>query len=149
MAYDKNEQILRGNLAAHPDLKQMPNGDAVCTIRVLTNKRWRDRQTGQEHERVQGHRCVIFGNGAQRLAENLQQGDRIWLSGETTHRKWQDEGGNDRWTTEVQFREWEKIARLPKQDQPQPGPQASPAQQPDPSQPMGDGASSYDDDFPF
>lgn len=102
MAGSVNKVILVGNLCSDPESKSFQNGGKVCNLRVATNESWKDRTTGERKERSEFHTVAIFSEGLAGVAERfLRKGSKVYLEGELRTRKWQDQSGNDRYTTEV------------------------------------------------
>ena len=103
MAGSLNKVALLGNLGADPEVRTMNNGRQMCTMRLATSDRWRDKSSGEQRERTEWHRIVIFSEGLTRIAEQyLRKGSKIYIEGQLQTRKWQDQAsGQDRWTTEV------------------------------------------------
>ena len=103
MAGSLNKVSLLGNLGADPEVRTMNNGRQMCTMRLATSDRWRDKSSGEQRERTEWHRIVIFSEGLTRIAEQyLRKGSKIYIEGQLQTRKWQDQAsGQDRWTTEV------------------------------------------------
>src|SRR5699024_1112812 len=96
-----NKVILIGNLGQSPEIRYMPNGGAVANMTVATSDVWRDKQTGEQQERTEWHRVVIFGKLAEIAGEYLKKGSQVYLEGSLQTRQWQDKSGQDRYTTEV------------------------------------------------
>ncbi|AWH88455.1 single-stranded DNA-binding protein [Limnobaculum parvum] len=96
-----NKVILVGNLGQDPEIRYMPNGGAVANITIATSESWRDKQTGEQKEKTEWHRVVIFGKLAEIAGEYLRKGSQVYIEGSLQTRKWQDQGGQDRYTTEV------------------------------------------------
>lgn len=96
-----NKVILIGNLGQDPEVRYMPNGGAVANLTLATSESWRDKQTGEMKERTEWHRVVIFGKLAEIAAEYLKKGSQVYIEGALQTRKWQDQSGQDRYTTEV------------------------------------------------
>ena len=97
-----NKVILIGNLGADPEVRSMQNGNPVCNLRVATSESWRDKATGERRERTEWHRVVIFNEGLCKIAEQyLSKGSKIYLEGQLQTRKWEDQAGVERYTTEV------------------------------------------------
>ncbi|MDR0806587.1 MAG: single-stranded DNA-binding protein [Enterobacteriaceae bacterium] len=96
-----NKVILVGNLGQDPEVRYMPNGGAVANITIATSESWRDKQTGEQKERTEWHRVVIFGKLAEIAGEYLRKGSQVYIEGQLQTRKWQDQSGQDRYTTEV------------------------------------------------
>ena len=95
-----NKVILVGNLGQDPEVRYMPNGNAVANITVATSESWKDQQ-GQQQERTEWHRVVMFGKLAEITGEYLRKGSQVYVEGQLQTRKWQDQSGQDRFTTEV------------------------------------------------
>ncbi|KYP94619.1 single-stranded DNA-binding protein [Rosenbergiella epipactidis] len=96
-----NKVILVGNLGQDPEVRYMPNGGAVTNITLATSESWRDKQTGENKEITEWHRVVLFGKLAEVAGEYLRKGSQVYIEGQLRTRKWQDQGGQDRYTTEV------------------------------------------------
>ena len=105
MAGSVNKVILIGNLGADPETRTFQNGGKVCNLRIATSERWRDKNTGENQERTQWHQVAIFSEPLVRVAEQyLRKGSKVYIEGQLETRKWQDQSGNDRYTTEVVLR---------------------------------------------
>lgn len=96
-----NKVILVGNLGQDPEVRYMPNGGAVANITLATSESWRDKQTGENKEITEWHRVVLFGKLAEVAGEYLKKGSQVYIEGQLRTRKWQDQGGQERYTTEV------------------------------------------------
>jgi single-strand DNA-binding protein len=96
-----NKVILVGNLGADPETRYMPSGGAVTNISVATSEVWKDKQTGQPQERTEWHRVVFFNRLAEVAGEYLRKGSKVYIEGTLRTRKWQDQSGQDRYSTEV------------------------------------------------
>jgi len=96
-----NKVILVGNLGQEPEVRYMPNGGAVANITLATSESWRDKQTGENKEITEWHRVVLFGKLAEVAGEYLKKGSQVYIEGQLRTRKWQDQGGQERYTTEV------------------------------------------------
>ncbi|WP_417227713.1 single-stranded DNA-binding protein [Amphritea sp.] len=101
MARGVNKVILIGNLGNEPETKYLPSGNAVTNITVATSESWKDKQTGQQQERTEWHRVVFFNRLAEIAGEYLHKGSKVYLEGSLRTRKWQDQQGQDRYTTEI------------------------------------------------
>ena len=101
MARGVNRVILVGNLGQDPEVRYMPNGNAVANISVATSETWKDKQTGESKDKTEWHRVVIFGKLAEIAGEYLKKGSQVYIEGQLQTRKWQDQSGQDRYTTEV------------------------------------------------
>lgn len=104
-----NKVILIGNLGADPEVRYMPSGDAMATLRIATSETWKDKQTGQTQERTEWHRVVLFGRLAEIAGEYLRKGRQVYIEGQLRTRKWQGQDGQDRYTTEIVAREMQLI----------------------------------------
>ena len=96
-----NKVILIGNLGQDPEVRFMPSGGAVANITIATSESWRDKQTGEQKEKTEWHRVVLFGKLAEVAGEYLKKGSKVYVEGQLQTRKWQDDNGDDRYTTEV------------------------------------------------
>ncbi|WP_455465522.1 single-stranded DNA-binding protein [Bartonella sp. B39] len=102
MAGSLNKVILIGNLGADPDIRRLNSGDQVANLRIATSESWRDRNTNERRERTEWHSVVIFNENLIRIVEQyLKKGSKIYIEGQLQTRKWQDQNGNDRYTTEI------------------------------------------------
>lgn len=102
MAGSVNKVILIGNLGADPEVKSFQNGGKVCNLRIATSESWKDRNTGEKQERTEWHSVAIFSEGLAGVAERfLRKGSKVYIEGQLRTRKWQDQSGNDRYSTEV------------------------------------------------
>jgi len=102
MAGSVNKVILVGNLGADPEVRRTQDGRPIVNLRVATSESWRDKATGERKEKTEWHRVVIFSEGLCRVAEQyLKKGSKVYLEGQLQTRKWQDQQGQDRYSTEV------------------------------------------------
>jgi single-strand DNA-binding protein len=102
MAGSVNKVILVGNLGKDPEIRRTQDGRPVANLSVATSETWRDKSTGERRERTEWHRVVIFNEGLCRVAEQyLKKGSKVYLEGQLQTRKWQDQSGQDKYTTEV------------------------------------------------
>ena len=156
-----NKVILVGHLGQDPEVKFMPSGGAVTNVSIATSESWKDKQTGQPQERTEWHRVVFFNRLAEIVGEYLRKGSQVYIEGSLRTRKWQDQGGQDKYTTEIVASEMQMLggrgnnspmggdqggySQAPQQSS-QPSPQASPQQKkPEAAQSF----DSFDDDIPF
>ena len=100
MARGINRAILIGNLGNDPDLRYMPNGNAVCNVTLATSDSWKDKQTGQQQERTEWHRVVFFGKLAEIVGQYLRKGSKVYVEGRLQTREWEKDGIK-RYITEV------------------------------------------------
>ena len=166
MARGINKVILIGNLGNDPETRAFPSGDMVTNITVATTEGWKDKQTGQPQERTEWHRVVFHRRLAEIAGEYLRKGSKVYIEGSLRTRKWQDQSGQDRYTTEIIAREMQMLdsrgggqggqyddegysaAPAPEQNA---APQQSTAPQQDsaaPQAPAGE-FTEFDDDIPF
>lgn len=102
MAGSVNKVILIGNLGRDPEVRSFQNGGKVCNLRIATSETWKDRNTGERREKTEWHSVAIFQEGLVRIAEQyLKKGSKVYIEGQLQTRKWQDQSGTDRYSTEV------------------------------------------------
>ena len=101
MAKGINKVILVGNLGQDPEVRYLPSGGAVCSLTLATSESWRDKATGEQKEHTEWHRVVLFGKLAEVAGEYLRKGYRVYIEGQLRTRKWTDQAGVKRYTTEV------------------------------------------------
>jgi single-strand DNA-binding protein len=101
MARGINKVILVGNLGADPETRAMPSGSTVANLRIATSESWRDKQSGEQQERTEWHRVVLFGRLGEVAAEYLKKGSQVYIEGSLRTRKWQDKQGVERYSTEI------------------------------------------------
>jgi single-strand DNA-binding protein len=101
MARGINKVILVGNLGADPETRAMPSGTTVANLRIATSESWRDKQSGEQQERTEWHRVVLFGRLGEVAAEYLKKGSQVYIEGSLRTRKWQDKSGVERYSTEI------------------------------------------------
>ena len=105
MAGSVNKVILVGNLGRDPEVRSFPNGGKVCNLRIATSESWRDKSTGERKERTEWHSVAIFNENLAKIAEQyLRKGSKVYVEGQLETRKWQDQSGAERYTTEVVLR---------------------------------------------
>ena len=105
MAGSLNKVMLIGNLGADPEIRSFQNGGKVANLRIATSETWKDRSTGERQERTEWHTVAIFSEGLINVVENyLKKGSKVYVEGQLQTRKWQDQQGNDRYSTEVVLR---------------------------------------------
>lgn len=157
--------MLIGNLGADPEVRHMPTGGAVVNITLATSMRWKDKQTGEKKEATEWHRVVFFNRLAEIAGEYLKKGSQVYVEGRIQTRKWQDQNGQDRYTTEIIASEMHMLGSRSGGtanfgDQAQSGysaPSARPANQPQQLPPASGSGSmppppnydDFDDDIPF
>jgi single-strand DNA-binding protein len=102
MAGSVNKVILVGNLGADPEIRRTQDGRPIANLRIATSESWRDKATGERKEKTEWHRVVIFNEGLARIAEQyLKKGAKVYIEGQLQTRKWQDQSGQDKYSTEV------------------------------------------------
>lgn len=105
MSGSVNKVILIGNLGRDPEVRTMQNGGKVCNLSIATSERWKDRNSGEQQEKTEWHRVVVFDDRLVDVAEQyLQKGAKVFLEGELQTRKWTDQSGQEKYTTEVVLR---------------------------------------------
>ena len=105
MAGSVNKVIILGNLGVDPEVRNFPNGGKVRNLRIATSENWKDRNTGERREKTEWHSVAIFSEPLVRIAEQyLRKGSKVYIEGQLETRKWQDQSGQDRYTTEVVLR---------------------------------------------
>ncbi|HDZ4655516.1 TPA: single-stranded DNA-binding protein [Salmonella enterica subsp. enterica serovar Monophasic] len=153
-----NKVILVGNLGQDPEVRYMPNGGAVANITLATSESWRDKQTGEMKEQTEWHRVVLFGKLAEVAGEYLRKGSQVYIEGQLRTRKWTDQAGVEKYTTEVVVNVGGTMQMLGgrPQNSSQPGNQPQAGQQFS-GQPQATGTAAaagnepppFDDDIPF
>ncbi|WP_428352944.1 single-stranded DNA-binding protein [Methyloprofundus sp.] len=159
-----NKVTLIGNLGADPEVRYMPAGGAVANITIATTFRWKDKQSGERKEKTEWHRVVFFNRLAEIVGEYLRKGSQVYVEGRLQTRKWQDQSGQDRYTTEIVATEMNMLgsrtggtaplanastASAPAAN-PNPQSNSAPAQsQPAPNSPPPAAYEDFDDDIPF
>lgn len=141
-----NKVIIVGHLGNDPEIRTIPNGEAVANISVATSESWTDKNTGERREMTEWHRIVFYRRQAEICGEYLKKGSQVYVEGRLRTRKWQDQNGQDRYTTEIQGDVMQMLGSRPQNSatgQHQPSQQQ--VRQPQPEPPI-DG---FDDDIPF
>ena len=109
MARGINKVILVGNLGADPEVRYMPSGGAVANVSIATSTSWKDKQTGEQKEKTEWHRVVFFNRLGEIAGEYLRKGSQVYVEGRLQTRKWQDQSGQDRYTTEIVANEMQML----------------------------------------
>ena len=113
MAGSVNKVILVGNLGNEPEVRNLPSGGKVVNLSVATSETWRDRNSGERKERTEWHRVVIFSEGLAKVAEQyLHKGSKVYIEGQLQTRKWQDQNGQDRYSTEIALRGFNSVLTM-------------------------------------
>ncbi|MDM5069607.1 single-stranded DNA-binding protein [Aeromonas salmonicida] len=151
-----NKVILIGNLGQDPEVRYMPGGTAVTNITLATSDTWRDKQTNEQKERTEWHRVVFMGKLAEVAGEYLKKGSQVYVEGKLQTRKWQDQGGQERYTTEVLVDSFNGVMQMLGGNGQSGGgkqqggySQSRPAQQPVQAPAHNEPPIDYDDDLPF
>ena len=160
MARGINKVILVGNLGGDPEVRYTAGGSAVANINIATSDQWTDKQTGQKNERTEWHRVVMFNRLGEIAGEYLRKGSKVYIEGRLQTRKWQDQNGQDRWTTEIVANEMQMLSGRGDSGGASDFNQAPPANTNTPPQPPqqsggsapaqgGGNLDDFDDDIPF
>lgn len=158
MARGINKVILVGNVGVEPEVRYMPNGNAVATLSIATSETWKDKATGDKQERTEWHRVVCFNRLGEIAGEYVRKGSKLYVEGSLRTRKWQDQQGQDRYTTEIvasdiQMLDSKNTGGTSYEDQPpayqQNAAASSAANKQQSSPPMHDAFDQLDDDIPF
>ncbi|MBS0287396.1 MAG: single-stranded DNA-binding protein [Proteobacteria bacterium] len=150
MARGINKVILVGNLGADPEVRYMPSGGAVANITIATSENWKDKQTGEQQERTEWHRVVFFNRLAEIVGEYLRKGAKVYVEGSLRTRKWQDQAGVERYTTEIVAAEMQMLDSRGGPSERAPSAPSSSAQMPPMAAPAAASVSEeFDDDIPF
>ena len=155
MARGVNKVILVGNLGNDPEVRYMPSGNAVANISVATSESWKDKQSGEMQERTEWHRVVLYNRLGEIAGEYLKKGSKVYVEGSLRTNKWQDQSGQDRYTTEIIASNMQMLDsrgnagfdQSPQQPRQQRPSQQAPQQQSAPQPEMMDAP--FDDDIPF
>ena len=134
-----NKVIIVGNVGKDPETRFLPNGGAVTNLTIATSESWKDKQTGEQKEKTEWHRVVFFGKLAEIVSSYVNKGSKLYVEGSLRTRKWQDNNGQDRYTTEIVGSEMQMLDSRGQSGQP-----SQAAQQPSQGE-----ANAFDDDIPF
>jgi single-strand DNA-binding protein len=108
-----NKAVIVGTLGKDPEIRYATNGNAVVNVSVATNESWKDRETGEAQERTEWHRIVMFGRLGEIASQYLKKGSQAYFEGKIKTSKWQDDSGNDRYSTEIVANEMQMLGRKP------------------------------------
>ena len=157
-----NKVILIGNLGADPETRYAPSGDAICNVRLATTEAWKDKATGERREATEWHRVTFYGKLAEIASQYLRKGSQAYIEGSLRTKKWQDQSGQDRYTTEIRADVMKMLGRkddaggepsAPRQSadqRPQGGQREQRAPQPQRQSGSAQGGfGDFDDDIPF
>ena len=142
-----NKVIIVGNLGRDPEVRYLPNGNAVTNLNIATSQSWKDKQTGEQQERTEWHRIVTFNRLAEISAEYLKKGSKVYIEGSLRTQKWQDKSGNDRYTTEIVATEMQMLDARGGSSNANAGDGGFSASSK--AQPQAAPAEGFDDDIPF
>ena len=167
MARGINKVILVGNLGQDPEVRYSASGSAVATLNIATSEQWTDKQSGQKQERTEWHRVVMFNRLGEIAGEYLKKGSQVYIEGKLQTRKWQDQNGQDRYTTEIVANEMQMLggrggsadfgggssnpgaSQGSQQGSRQQAPAAAAGNAPQQQTPPNDNFGGFDDDIPF
>ncbi len=149
MARGINKVILIGNLGKDPEVRYMPSGGAVANLTLATSENWKDKQTGENQERTEWHRVVMFNRLGEIAGEYLKKGSKVYIEGKLQTRKWQGQDGQDRYTTEIVANEMQMLDSRGGASDFGGAPAKAPAKQAEPAAAGGSGFDDFDDDIPF
>jgi len=148
MARGVNKIILVGTLGADPDTRYTPSNAAVTNLSIATNESWKDKQSGEQKEKTEWHRVVMFNRLAEIATEYLRKGSQVYIEGKIQTRKWEDKEGKDRWTTEIVANEMQMLGSRSSGGNSAPSsPEGSSSNTT--STPEKQGSDDFDDDIPF
>jgi len=157
MARGINKVILVGNVGVDPEVRYMPNGNAVTTLSLATSESWKDKQSGEKQERTEWHRVVCFNRLGEIAGEYVRKGSKLYIEGSLRTRKWQDQQGQDRYTTEIIASELQMLDSRSGNysggdsfnEMPSSAPAPNPSPQQQPSKAAQEAFEELDDDIPF
>ena len=145
-----NKAIIIGNLGKDPEVRYTQNGGAIANLTIATSESWRDKQSAEKKEKTEWHRVVLFGKLAEVAGEYLRKGSQVYIEGKLTTRKWEDQAGVERYTTEIHVNVGGVMQMIgSKQEASQSGNQQSPPKQQNKPQPSNEPPMDFDDDIPF
>jgi single-strand DNA-binding protein len=156
-----NKVQLIGNLGSDPEVKYMANGTCIANISIATSESWKDKQTGEQKEKTEWHRCSAFGKLAEIMEKYLRKGSLVYVEGQLETRKWQDDSGADRYSTGIKVRDMQMLGSKADnqgqnqnqgggfRDSPAPGRDAHQPTQPGGTAPAEQQDAFTDDDIPF
>ncbi|UCH47552.1 MAG: single-stranded DNA-binding protein [Betaproteobacteria bacterium] len=145
-----NKVILIGNLGRDPEVRYMPSGDAMANISLATTDKWRDKKSGEQQERTEWHRIVMFGKQAEIAGEYLKKGSPAYFEGRLQTRKWTDKEGQDRYTTEIVADRMQMLgSRSGGSARAMPDDEAPASSRPASTAAQGGGIDDLEDDIPF
>jgi len=158
MARGINKVILVGNVGVDPDVRYLPNGNAVTTLSLATSESWKDKTTGEKQERTEWHRVVCFNRLGEIAGEYVRKGSKLYVEGSLRTRKWQDQQGQDKYTTEIVASDIQMLDSkggsasyedIPQAQMQSAAPSQQSASRQQPAQAVHDAFDQLDDDIPF
>jgi len=155
MARGINKVILVGNVGVDPDVRYLPNGNAVTTLSIATSETWKDKSTGDKQERTEWHRVVCFNRLGEIAGEYVRKGSKLYVEGSLRTRKWQDQQGQDKYTTEIIANDIQMLdskggsSNYENMPQTQAAPMQQNANKQQPAPAAQDAFDELDDDIPF
>ena len=151
-----NKAIIVGNVGSDPEIKYLPNGDAVANFSIATSESWKDKKTGEKVEKTEWHRCVAFRRLGEVIGEYVRKGSKLYVEGKIQTRKWQGDDGKDRYTTEIVLRDMQMLDSRSERNQQGadmanvPNPACTPSGEAEGRPTSGQmGNDVFDDDIPF
>jgi len=156
-----NKVIIVGNLGQDPEVHMLPNGGQVTNVSLATSESWTDKNSGQKQEKTEWHRVVFFGKLAEVVSQYVKKGSKLYVEGKLQTRKWQDQSGNDRYSTEIVVDSFNGQMQMLdsvngsgnnggyQNQQAQRQPAQQPQQMQPPQQSQAAGFDDFDDDIPF
>ena len=149
MARGINKVILVGTLGADPDTRYTPSNAAVTNLSIATNESWKDKQSGEQIEKTEWHRVVMFNRLAEIASEYLRKGSQVYIEGKIQTRKWEDKEGKDRWTTEIVANELQMLGARSSGGNSGAESRGEPATKSSSPASSPDSSDDFDDDIPF
>ena len=149
MARGINKVILVGTLGADPDTRYTPSNAAVTNLSIATNESWKDKQSGEQIEKTEWHRVVMFNRLAEIASEYLRKGSQVYIEGKIQTRKWEDKEGKDRWTTEIVANEMQMLGARSSGGNSSAESRGEPASKSSSPASSPDSSDDFDDDIPF
>jgi|TARA_B110000003_G_scaffold76470_1_gene78109 single-strand DNA-binding protein len=149
MARGINKVILVGTLGADPDTRYTPSNAAVTNLSIATNESWKDKQSGEQIEKTEWHRVVMFNRLAEIASEYLRKGSQVYIEGKIQTRKWEDKEGKDRWTTEIVANEMQMLGARSSGGNSGAESRGEPATKSSSPASSPDSSDDFDDDIPF
>ena len=144
-----NKVLIIGNCGKDPELRYLPNGDAVANITLATTETWNDKATGEKKDATEWHRVTFFRKLAEIVGQYLKKGSQVYIEGSLKTRKWQDKDGQDRYTTEIVADTMKMLGSKRDADQSAQAPTAAPRSAPVPTGGSGGAFDDFEDSIPF